>query len=384
MSGVDVRDLASQPLKSGDFPIPGQSDFRLHFLPAARDKMLRHAGADTAVEICGVLVGQLLKDGDGPFVVVEDCVCCDTATSKFAEVTFTHESWSQINKEMDTKFADKQIVGWYHSHPNFGVFLSDRDRFIHEHFFSGPGQVAYVIDPIRHEEGVFLWRDGTTAALPHYWVGEAVRLSQLHEDSVRRPDSERPTSLESRPPNEDASWLNGFLPLLLLTALAFLVGHSLSRLQASWERQRIVDGVVAHYGVNKLVKLGLQENLDVVSNRLKDLASASQRLAEAARSGDAAAIEEAEKAQQLIERGYRECIGALKQIGDRFGHDEFERRALALYLAEKQASIGAAAVKPVPKDAVPPPLPVAPYQTTPDQAAADDDVASGAPRKDGE
>ncbi|QDV77625.1 Mov34/MPN/PAD-1 family protein [Botrimarina mediterranea] len=378
MSGVDVRDLASQPLEGGDFPVSLQSDFRLHFRPAARDKMLSHAGADAAIEICGVLVGRLLKDGDGPYVVVEDCVCCDTATSKFAEVTFTHESWSQINQEMDTKFTDKQIVGWYHSHPNFGVFLSDRDRFIHEHFFSGPGQVAYVIDPVRNEEGVFIWRNGTTAALPHYWVGDSIRLTQLHEYSVRRPETEQENPPAGRPSTAEAAWFTGLVPLLLLSALAFLLGHTSSRLQTSWERQRVVDGVVAHYGVNKLVKLGLQESLAVVSNRLKEIASASERLAKAARDTDASSNDETLKAQRQIERGFRDCIDALQQIGDRFGYDEFERRALAVYLAEKQAGVGAPSTTPAPTKSLPPP------PAAPDQAPTVGEPASNAPQEDGE
>ncbi len=34
------------------------------------------------------------------------------------------------------------------------------DVFIHENFFNGPEQVAIVYDPIRHEEGIFVWREG--------------------------------------------------------------------------------------------------------------------------------------------------------------------------------------------------------------------------------
>ena len=52
-------------------------------------------------------------------------------------------------------FANARIVGWYHTHPDFGIFLSDYDVFIHQHFFSGPGQIALVIDPVRKLEGVF-------------------------------------------------------------------------------------------------------------------------------------------------------------------------------------------------------------------------------------
>jgi hypothetical protein len=48
-------------------------------------------------------------------------------------------------------------MGWYHSHPGFGVFLSDHDTFIHKNFFSSALQVAWVYDPHSDEEGCFGW-----------------------------------------------------------------------------------------------------------------------------------------------------------------------------------------------------------------------------------
>ena len=48
-----------------------------------------------------------MRDENGPYAVVTDYIRCDNASSKFAEVTFTHESWAQINKEMDSRFAER-------------------------------------------------------------------------------------------------------------------------------------------------------------------------------------------------------------------------------------------------------------------------------------
>jgi hypothetical protein len=47
------------------------------------------------------------------------------------------------------------LVGWYHSHPNFGVFLSDHDQFIQKNFFKENGKITIVIDPIRGKKGWF-------------------------------------------------------------------------------------------------------------------------------------------------------------------------------------------------------------------------------------
>ena len=48
-------------------------------------------------------------------------------------------------------------MGWIHTHPNFGIFLSEYDRFVHENFFSEEYQVAYVVDPIQSIEGFYFW-----------------------------------------------------------------------------------------------------------------------------------------------------------------------------------------------------------------------------------
>ena len=51
------------------------------------------------------------------------------------------------------------MIGWYHSHPGWGVFLSDRDQFICESFFVGRLDIAMVVDPQSKELGVFQHTD---------------------------------------------------------------------------------------------------------------------------------------------------------------------------------------------------------------------------------
>jgi proteasome lid subunit RPN8/RPN11 len=75
-------------------------------------------------------------------------------------LTFTHDTWQEINRIKDEHFPDLKIVGWYHSHPGLGIFLSAMDEFIHRNFFNMPWQIAYVIDPVNEESGIFRWEGG--------------------------------------------------------------------------------------------------------------------------------------------------------------------------------------------------------------------------------
>ena len=145
-----------------------------------------------------MLVGHWHRDADGPFVLVNESIRCDKAVSNAGDVTFTHEAWNEVHQQMDTKFTDRDIVGWYHSHPNFGIFLSDRDCFIQDHFFNGPGQIAYVVDPVNGVEGVFAWREGKAKLCPHFWVGDEIHLSS--QGAARKPSSASPAGQAARSP----------------------------------------------------------------------------------------------------------------------------------------------------------------------------------------
>jgi len=114
----------------------------------------QHARSQSKAEVCGVLIG---NDVDGT-TSVQACIAGVNAAQAGTHVTFTQDTWEHIYKIKDRDYPDDRIVGWYHSHPGFGVFLSDHDTFIHKNFFSSPQQVAWVYDPHSDEEGCYGWK----------------------------------------------------------------------------------------------------------------------------------------------------------------------------------------------------------------------------------
>jgi proteasome lid subunit RPN8/RPN11 len=124
-------------------------------------KIRQHSRTSMKAEVCGVLIGSTEDDR----TLIEACIAGVNAAQGGAHVTFTQDTWEHIYKIKDEEFPEKKIVGWYHSHPGFGVFLSEHDLFIHENFFSSPQQVAWVYDPHTDEEGCFGWIGGKTEKL---------------------------------------------------------------------------------------------------------------------------------------------------------------------------------------------------------------------------
>src|SRR5262245_1087680 len=116
-------------------------------------KIRQHARSSMKAEVCGVLIGSTEHER----MMVEACIQGNNAAQGGAHVTFTQDTWEHIYKIKDKDYPDQKIVGWYHSHPGFGVFLSEHDLFIQQNFFSNPQQVAWVYDPHTDEEGCFGW-----------------------------------------------------------------------------------------------------------------------------------------------------------------------------------------------------------------------------------
>jgi proteasome lid subunit RPN8/RPN11 len=142
-----------------ELPRPEELPIFLDFETA--DAIERHALRDTSVELGGILLGHECVDEDTgqPFVWITRSLEAQHYENTQASFTYTHDAWEEITRERDRRYPDLDIVGWYHTHPDFGIFLSSHDQFLHRNFFGQPLQVAYVIDPIRQTRGFFRWRD---------------------------------------------------------------------------------------------------------------------------------------------------------------------------------------------------------------------------------
>ncbi len=148
-------------------------------LQSVINEIKEHGRSSMHAEVCGVLVGSLCWDG-GPYLLIDGRIEGKHASHQSGSVTFTSETWDFIHEELAEKYPDRKIVGWYHTHPGFGIFLSNMDAFIHENFFSFPWEPAYVFDPQAETDG-FFFRVGTEL------VKEEVCVSPDVGPSVKEP-----------------------------------------------------------------------------------------------------------------------------------------------------------------------------------------------------
>jgi proteasome lid subunit RPN8/RPN11 len=156
-------------------------------------KIRQHARSSMKAEVCGVLIGT----AENERTAVEACIAGINAAQGGTHVTFTQDTWEHIYKIKDREFPDDKIVGWYHSHPGFGVFLSEHDMFIQENFFSGTHQIAWVYDPHTDEEGCFGWINGKVEKLSGIRFGYLQSVDQTTPASAKDDSDAESTVSES-------------------------------------------------------------------------------------------------------------------------------------------------------------------------------------------
>lgn len=194
-------------------------------------KIRQHSRTSMKAEVCGVLIG---STGDER-TLIEACIPGINAAQGGAHVTFTQDAWEHIYKIKDEQFPDEKIVGWYHSHPGFGVFLSEHDLFIQENFFSSPQQVAWVYDPHTDEEGCFGWVSGKIEKLNGLRFGYSQAIDSSGSITAQR-DEENSDAIdyavkihdEGTRKDREPSWVKWATRVLMFVGvlgLGFVLGH---------------------------------------------------------------------------------------------------------------------------------------------------------------
>lgn len=137
---------------------PSGSEIKIYIRRNTLTAIDEYMASDLNMELGGVLVGCLCESSSRErFLLVKNFIHAKHTTASVSRLTFTHDTWEGIDKELEKKFPDEIILGWYHSHPGHTVFLSGHDMFIQENFFNLDFMVAYVYDPSINDRGFFNW-----------------------------------------------------------------------------------------------------------------------------------------------------------------------------------------------------------------------------------
>jgi 26S proteasome regulatory subunit N11 len=178
LSGVQLASHHSllPPLPSGkeDEPL-------LVFLEEGCMKQMQdHASHDILREQAGILCGQTYVDAGQNYVNITSALAAETV-SDAAHFKFHKDCWEKIWRQLEN---GHDILGWYHTHPGLGVFLSSTDLRTQQLQFCTPWSVAVVIDPVTRETGIFAGRKGTRVREKSCFFYRSAEAKGMSEDTA--------------------------------------------------------------------------------------------------------------------------------------------------------------------------------------------------------
>jgi 26S proteasome regulatory subunit N11 len=137
----------SRILHPKDLP---EGKFELYLTKTSMDRILSHckAYAERMLEVMGFLIGDVYNWDDSSFTLVRDVVTTELEATKIS-VRFDRDGFEGLFNNLENLRYDYVIVGWYHSHPGLGCFLSSKDIETQKRMFNRPFHTALVVDPVK-------------------------------------------------------------------------------------------------------------------------------------------------------------------------------------------------------------------------------------------
>src|SRR6201992_3417642 len=113
--------------------------------------MLKHGRAGVPMEVMGLMLGEFV---DEYTVQVIDVFAMPQSGTTVSVESVDHVFQTKMLEMLKQTGRPESVVGWYHSHPGFGCWLSSVDINTQQSFESLTSRsVAVVIDPIQSVKG---------------------------------------------------------------------------------------------------------------------------------------------------------------------------------------------------------------------------------------
>ena len=193
---IDMSDGIRLPVNFLAFGEIESDDVKVYIKQDVYKALEKFYASNASKELGSILLGDYCQELGKTNVIISQYIEAKYTDASASTLTFTHETWNYIHSTHEQLYGDKKIIGWQHTHPNYGIFLSNYDLFIQENYFNLPFQVAYVIDPIQNIRGFFQWKNGKIEKLKGFYiyddVGKPIKIEQTKvkkEEVISRKNS---------------------------------------------------------------------------------------------------------------------------------------------------------------------------------------------------
>lgn len=167
-----------------------QEGAEMYLFRTAEEKVRNHALSKVkeGLEVMGFLLGEVFISEGREYTVVRDVATTDLEATSVS-VRFDPDGFEALFASLECARFRYVLVGWYHSHPGHGCFLSSTDIATQKGMFDRSYHTALVVDPVRKEMDAFCLSKGEVRRRKYvvYWddfqnpyYGESVQPRRLN------------------------------------------------------------------------------------------------------------------------------------------------------------------------------------------------------------
>ncbi|KAI5962289.1 RPN11 [Candida pseudojiufengensis] len=148
-------------------------------------KMLKHGRAGVPMEVMGLMLGEFVDD----FTIhVHDVFAMPQSGTGVSVEAVDDVFQTRMMDMLRQTGRDQMVVGWYHSHPGFGCWLSSVDVNTQQSFEQlNKRAVAVVIDPIQSVKGKVVIDAFRTIDTTTLMMGQEPRQSTSNVGHLNKP-----------------------------------------------------------------------------------------------------------------------------------------------------------------------------------------------------
>lgn len=139
------------------------SSFQVYITSYVANQVWQHLNETPKLESGGVLIGHPFQCIDDPtitFVVIVDALRMDSGNRSIGHYTVGPAEIVDVRAIIERDYAGLKVVGWYHSHPGHGVFLSQQDMQIVQSIYNAEWHLAWVLDTFSRQNAFFFGPQG--------------------------------------------------------------------------------------------------------------------------------------------------------------------------------------------------------------------------------
>lgn len=187
-----------------------KAPFQVYFVQSVYAEVWKHVNQTPDIESGGVLVGHHFRtfDEQTTFVVITAAIPQESDNRSSGHFTVGPEEIRSAREKIERTYPGLVTVGWYHSHPGHGIFLSGQDMMIVRSIYDAPWHIAMVIDPKSRTEGIFVGSEGkelggqASRQLNESWIGlrqvpDGVKAIALYNQAAERLSEGYPEQADS-------------------------------------------------------------------------------------------------------------------------------------------------------------------------------------------